>query len=96
MARSSREVLLEEARERHKLELARYTEAHARVGFHLAVLGVFALALLRFIDKPPQPSGSCLFCLFSVSAVLLGLVTLVVFGLVLAVVWGYGTRFPAP
>jgi hypothetical protein len=95
MPRSPREVLLEEARDRHKLELARYTEAHTRVGVHLAVLAVFALALLRFIDKPPQPRGSFVYCLFTVSAVVLCAATLVVFGFVLAVVWGYGTRFPA-
>jgi cell division septation protein DedD len=96
MARSPREVLLEEARDRHKLELARYTEAHTRVGVHLAILGVFALALLRFIDQPPLARGAFVYCLFSVSAAVLGLVTLVVFGFVLAVIWGYGTRFPAP
>lgn len=95
MARSPREVLLEEARDRHKLELARYTEAHTRIGVHLAVLAVFALALLRFIDKPPQAQASFVFCLFSVTAVALCVATLVVFGLVLAVIWGYGTRFPA-
>jgi hypothetical protein len=95
MGRSPREVLLEEARDRHELELARYTDAHARIGIHLAVLAVFALALLRFIDKPPQRSESFIFCLFAVSAVALCVATLVVFGFVLAVIWGYGTRFPA-
>lgn len=96
MARSPREVLLEEARDRHKLELARYTEAHTRIGVHLAILAVFALALLRYVDKPPQRSASFIFCLFAVSAVTLCVATLVVFGFVLAVIWGYGTRFPAP
>ncbi|HSN15734.1 MAG TPA: hypothetical protein VLT61_13965, partial [Anaeromyxobacteraceae bacterium] len=75
--------------------MARYTEAHTRIGVHLAILAVFALALLRFIDRPPQPRTSFVFCLFSVSAVALCIATLVVFGFVLAVIWGYGTRFPA-
>ncbi len=95
MPRLPREVLLEEARDRHKLELTRYAEAHTRIGVHLAILAVFALALLRFIDNPPQWRASFIFCLFAVSAVVLGAVTLVVFGFVLAVIWGYGTRFPA-
>lgn len=96
MARSPREVLLEEARDRHTLELARYTEAHTRIGVHLAVLAVFALALLRYIDEPPQRNASLIFSVFAVSAVTLCVATLVVFGFVLAVIWGYGTRFPAP
>src|SRR6266545_3582487 len=95
MARSAREVLLEEARDRHKLELGRYTEAHTRIGVHLAILAVFALALLRFIDKPPQGRGSFVFCVFAVSAVVLCMATLAVFALVLVVIWGFGTRFPA-
>ncbi len=95
MTRSAREVLLEEARDRHKLELVRYTEAHTRVGVHLAVLAVFALTLLRFVDKLPEERGTFLFCLFSVFATILLLATLVVFVLVLLVFWGYGTRFPA-
>jgi hypothetical protein len=95
MARSAREVLLEEARDRHKLELARYAEAHTRIGVHLAILAVFALALLRFIDKLPQDRGSFVFCLFALSAVALCVTTLVVFVLVLVVIWGFGTRFPA-
>ncbi len=95
MVRSAREVLLEEARDRHKLELARYGEAHTRIGVHLAILAVFALALLRFIDKPPQDHRSFGFCVFAVSAVLLCVTTLAVFALVLTVIWGFGTRFPA-
>jgi chromate transport protein ChrA len=75
--------------------LARYAEAHARIGVHLAILAVFALALFRFIDKLPPNRGSSVFRVFAVSAVVLCVTTLVVFALVLAVIWGFGTRFPA-
>jgi hypothetical protein len=95
MARSPREILLEEARDRHRLELARYTEAHTRIGVHLAILAFFALALLRYVDKPPQDHRSFAFRLFSVGAVVLCVTTLVVFGFLLTVIWGFGTRFPA-
>jgi hypothetical protein len=96
MARSPREVLLEEARDRHKLELARYTEAHTRIGVHLAILGFFALTLVRYIDKLPPNDGSFVFRVFGVTAVVLCGATLIAFSMVLAVIWGFGTRFPAP
>lgn len=94
MARSPREVLLEEARDRHKLELARYTEAHTRIGIHLVVLAVFAAALLRYVDQPPHRDPPLVFCAFAASAVALGVTTFAVFVCVLVVLWGFGTRFP--
>jgi hypothetical protein len=96
VTRSAREVLLEEARDRHKLELARYTEAHTRIAVHLAILAVFALALLRFIDQPPAERGSFVFWLFIAAGFVLLLATVGVLVCLLAVIWGYGTRFPAP
>ncbi|MFT3916557.1 MAG: hypothetical protein QM704_21505 [Anaeromyxobacteraceae bacterium] len=61
----------------------------------MVVLAVFAAAVLRFIDQPPNPQPAHVYWIFVVSAVVLSLITLIVFGLVLAVMWGYGTAFPA-
>jgi hypothetical protein len=94
VSRSTREVLLDEARDRHHLELAKYGEAHTRIGVHSAFLAVFALALVRYIDKFPQDRTSCAFPVFVGSAILLAVVTLGVFGLLLAIIWGLGTHYP--
>jgi hypothetical protein len=59
-----REVLLEDARTRFKAEQERYGQAFSRSGIYLGIVAVYANALVRFHDKPPQMSWSLTSALF--------------------------------